>query len=84
MPEFEYANGADGFCQECGAETEEEWHAFCSRCYAGQQGWRRPDADALAWQHDDRQRVTIAQLVERLGELEVRIRRLERERGVAA
>src|SRR5262245_23087059 len=42
----EYANGADGTCQECGADTDEEWHAYCSACYAAQQGWRpRLDED---------------------------------------
>ncbi len=76
----EYVNGADGFCCECGEATDEEWHAYCASCYAEQQGWRRRDAVALAQQHDDRQRVTITQLVERLRELEVRIRRLEGER----
>ena len=80
----EYANGADGFCCECGDETEEEWHAYCAGCYAEQHRWRRPDADALARQHHDRQRVMVVQLVARLGELEIRIRRLERERRVAA
>lgn len=35
----EYANGADGSCQECGAETDEEWHLYCRACYRRQQGW---------------------------------------------
>jgi hypothetical protein len=82
MPDFEYSNGADGSCQECGAETEEEWHAYCADCYAEQNGWRRPDRAALRWQHEDRQQVTLADVVARLAELEVKVSRLERERAV--
>jgi hypothetical protein len=36
---YEYSNGANGSCQECGADSDEEWHAFCARCFAGRQGW---------------------------------------------
>ena len=31
---FEYSNGADGSCQECGEPTEEEHHALCMDCCA--------------------------------------------------
>lgn len=78
--EFEYSNGADGSCQTCGDPTDEPWHAFCSTCYAEEQGWRPPDRDAVAWQHEDRERVTTADLLERLAELERRVDRLERAR----
>ena len=44
MSDFEYSNGADGSCQECGAETAEEWHAVCPDCFAEQQGWRTTDS----------------------------------------
>ena len=37
--DHEYSNGADGTCQECGADTDEEWHAYCPDCFAEQQGW---------------------------------------------
>jgi hypothetical protein len=81
IDEFEYSNGACGSCQECGEPVDEEWHAFCSDCFAEQNGWRRPDASALERQRDERERVSITQLAARLGELEMRIRRLERERA---
>ncbi len=77
----EYSNGADGSCHECGEPTDEPWHQFCADCYAEQQGWGRPDRDALRWQREDRQRTTIAEIVARLGELEVKVSRLERERA---
>ena len=77
MGEYEYSNGADGSCVVCGADTDEEWHEFCSDCYAEDQGWHRPDRAALAQQHEDRQRATSLQLQERLSELENRIVRLE-------
>ena len=75
--EFEYSNGADGSCHECGEPTDEPWHQLCSDCYAEAQGWKRPDRDALRWQHEDRQQVALAQLVARLEQLEFRIERLE-------
>jgi hypothetical protein len=81
--DFDYSNGADGSCKECGEDTAAPWHAYCGECYAKQQGWRRPDADALAFQHEDRERVTITRLVERMAALETRIARLERKRGAA-
>jgi len=81
MPDFEYSNGADGSCQECGADTDEEWHAYCGDCFAEQNGWRRPNRAALEFQREDRERVTIAQIVARLGELEIRITRLEADRS---
>lgn len=74
-----YSNGADGSCVECGAETEQEWHEFCPGCYAEQQGWSRPDREALAEQADRREVESIARLAARLGELEIRVRRLEQE-----
>jgi hypothetical protein len=79
--EFQYSNGANGSCQECGEATEEEWHVYCSGCYAEQQGWRRPDRDALRWQHEDREQVALTEIVARLEKLEVMVRRLERERA---
>jgi hypothetical protein len=41
----EYSNGADGSCQECGAPTDEPWHAYCPPCYAREMGWERDDED---------------------------------------
>jgi hypothetical protein len=49
--DLEYSNGANGFCQDCGAATDEPWHAYCSGCYAQQQGWtssRRNEDDGNA------------------------------------
>lgn len=40
--DVEYSNGACGECQSCGAATAEAWHAYCSDCYAEQNGWKRP------------------------------------------
>jgi hypothetical protein len=79
--DFEYSNGANGSCQECGEGTDEPWHAYCSGCYAEQNGWRRHDREALEWQHEDREKVTLTDVVERLVELEVKVSRLERERA---
>jgi hypothetical protein len=84
MPDFEYSNGADGSCQECGADTDEEWHAYCRDCFAEQNGWSRPSREALRWQHEDRQKVTLTDVVARLAELEVKVSRLEKEREEAA
>ncbi len=62
MDEFEYSNGADGSCQECGEATDEEYHRLCADCFAEENGWARPawrpDPDAIADQHEDRQQVT--------------------------
>ena len=77
--EFNYSNGADGSCQECGEATEEEWHAYCAACYAEQQGWVRPR------QHHDKPpevEPTIAdrrweRLLARMADLERRLARLE-------
>jgi hypothetical protein len=71
--EFEYSNGADGCCQECGEATDEEWHAYCSDCFAAQQGWRRPDRDAIETQHETREAVSLLALLERVAELERRV-----------
>jgi NMD protein affecting ribosome stability and mRNA decay len=69
--DFEYDNGADGSCQQCGGPTEAEWHAFCPDCFAEQQGWRRGrDRVALEGQHEQRQRTSMLRLVERVDELE--------------
>jgi hypothetical protein len=73
MDEFEYSNGACGSCQECGDPTEEEHHVFCSDCWAGHNGWRRPSREALAWQHEDREEVSRLRLLDRVGELERRV-----------
>lgn len=58
---MDYANDADGTCQECGADTAEEYHALCGDCYAEQEGWtRRREAHGLpvpAFPADDRWRV---------------------------
>ena len=88
MSEFaEYSNGADGTCQDCGADTAEPYHAYCSACYRRQQGWDepepvaspyRPDPKQLRWQREDRARVTTALLVERIDRLEARVAKLER------
>ena len=87
-----YSNGADGSCQNCGAETAEEWHVYCSDCFRQAQGWddeprlfdSRPDSAALRFQQEDRERVSLLRLVERLGELERRVANLERERRTGA
>ena len=34
-----YANGADGSCHNCGADTEEEHHALCTDCWREEQGY---------------------------------------------
>lgn len=31
-----------GECAECGEPVEQEHHAYCSDCYAEQNGWKRP------------------------------------------
>jgi hypothetical protein len=65
-----YSNDADGSCQECGAETAEEWHAYCADCYAEQQGWRpRPHTP---------ERGAPLVLIERVEALERRLDALER------
>lgn len=66
----EYANGADGTCQECGEGTEQEWHAYCGDCFAEQNGWRQPNRDALEVQHQERERVSTLALVDRVDRLE--------------
>jgi hypothetical protein len=88
MSDFEYSNAADGACQQCGADTDEEWHAFCADCFAEQQGWRRPDRAELDRQHQDRQQTSLVRLIElvqsfeqRLEELHERVARLERHPG---
>lgn len=75
-----------GDCNECGEPVVEEWHAYCRDCYADQQGWTRPDRDALREQHEDRAQISITRVVERLDELERRLGRLETmlQRGTAA
>jgi hypothetical protein len=47
MTDFEYANGANGFCALCGVETDEEWHAFCRDCFAEREGWSSAGTEAL-------------------------------------
>ncbi len=68
-----------GGCNECGEPVEEEHHAYCESCYREMNGWssrrERPDADALRWQHADRERVITSRLVERLDALEIRAAR---------
>ena len=51
----EYANGADGRCQECGEPTEEEHHALCMDCWRSSVGWQpyRADGEALAVEPGD-------------------------------
>lgn len=70
-----------GACNECGEQVEEEHHAYCSACFAEQQGWdtqpHRPDRDALAWQREDRDRLVTVRILERLDALEARLDRLE-------
>jgi hypothetical protein len=68
--EFEYANGADGSCQECGEPTDEPWHAYCPDCWRQQQGWTPPDRDALEQQHETRQHVSLLRVIERVDQLE--------------
>ena len=75
--DFEYSNGATGSCQSCGEATAEPWHALCADCYREEQGWSRPDADALRHQAEDRERVSTLRIIERLNELELRVARLE-------
>lgn len=82
---WEDADGLErgGACNECGEPVEEEWHAYCQSCFREQQGWTRPNRDALRWQHEDRQQVTLAGVVARLAELEVKVGRLEKERAAS-
>ena len=90
MSDADYSNSADGFCQSCGEATAEPWHAYCFECYREEQGWdepefrasapRRPDPDALRWQHEERTRVVALDVLERLNELERRVARLEHQR----
>jgi hypothetical protein len=82
--DFEYSNGANGECQQCGEDTDQSWHELCMGCWREQNGWSRPDRDALRWQHEDCQKVTLADVVARLAELEVKVSRLEKEREGAA
>jgi hypothetical protein len=85
MTDWEFSNGADGTCQECGADTDEEWHVLCCDCYGKQQGWRRPDppgADALRWQHEDRQRLVTAALLARIDQLDRLVVTLDRRLAV--
>jgi hypothetical protein len=77
-----------GACNECGAQVEEPYHAYCSDCYAAMNGWHRPEhpgRDALEHQHEDRQRVTVSRLVELVSGLDRRLAALERAtcRGTA-
>jgi hypothetical protein len=65
-----YANEADGYCQQCGAETTEPWHAYCPDCFATQEGWTRPGRGAIEAQHEARSRVSLLALVERVAALE--------------
>lgn len=37
-----YANGANGACHACGAETAEDYHVLCPPCFAEDQGWTKP------------------------------------------
>jgi hypothetical protein len=82
VTDLEYSNGADGSCQECGEATDEEWHVYCSDCYAQEQGWRTSsaDADALAAQAEDRAKVTLTRALARIDDLEARVDRLEDRR----
>ena len=88
-----YSNDADGYCCECGEETADEWHRYCGRCYAEENGWMadlppwRPDPSAIAQQREDRERVTLLRLTELLAshqrsieELHARVAVLERPR----
>ena len=49
-----------GVCNTCGAEVEQEHHAYCADCYAAAQGWTRParparpDPVGLAFQNGHR------------------------------
>ena len=92
-----YSNDADGSCCMCGAETAEEWHRYCPSCYAEENGWDterpawRPDPDAIAEQHADRQRMTLLRAAELLAshqrsieELLERVVALEQQRRAAA
>jgi len=61
--DFEYSNGANGSCQDCGAATDQPWHAYCSDCYAEQQGWTRHSGDEDDHQDDDASDATVERLV---------------------
>ncbi len=80
--EIEYSNGADGFCAECGVETDEPWHRLCSDCWAVEQGWRRPPRPALRRQHEDRAELSHLRMLERIAELERRVEQLEHPGGL--
>jgi len=42
-----FANGADGTCQNCGADTDEPHHLYCGPCYRIEQGWDEPPDEKL-------------------------------------
>ena len=72
-----------GACNECGADVEEEHHAFCADCFAEQNGWtarseHRPDPAALRWQRADRERTVTTLLIARIDDLDRRVGELER------
>jgi hypothetical protein len=73
VDDFEYSNGACGSCADCGEATSEEWHTYCSDCFAERNGWRRPNRAAIEWQNADRERVSLLTLRERVAELEQRL-----------
>ena len=82
----DYANGADGSCQSCGADTDEEWHLLCRDCYADEQGWTRPASDPPPSQPEAELPpsviVILARLRTELDDLVASVERLER-RGAA-
>lgn len=70
----DYANGADGSCQECGADTDEEWHALCMTCWRAEQGWDTDKRDPEPVDEDLDQLDRVAPALERCpscGELHV-------------
>ena len=73
-----------GACNDCGAQVEEDHHAYCRDCYAEQQGWTRPapDTDSLRRQHEARAEISHWRLLERIAELERRVEALEHPGGL--
>src|SRR5262249_30330505 len=80
---YEEYGPPDGYCVDCGAETEQEHHWRCRKCFAEQQGWTVRDEDeapagALAHQRADREGIFASRALERIADLEARVAELER------
>jgi hypothetical protein len=75
-----YEDGLErgGACNECGEPVEEEWHAYCSSCFAEQQGWRPRRGDE---ERPASLRLELERLRAAVEQLRARLARLERGRA---